>query len=199
MNITGNRSIPSPRERVWDALNDPAVLQRCLPGCESVVRAAPERFELVMAATIGPLRARFNGQLHIDDATVPASCTLRFEGQGGAVGFGRGSADVWLDPVAEGTELRYSAQAQVGGKLAQVGSRLIESVARKMVGDFFEAFTAQLAAAAPAPAAAADLAPRAVPHTPTPPKPVRRLSGGWLLAAALAGALAAAVGLALAH
>ncbi len=145
MDISGTQTIPVARAAVWDALNDPAVLKACLPGCESVERTSPEQFRVVVAAAIGPLRARFNGTLRIADAQPPSSCVMVFEGQGGAVGFGSGSSTVTLKDTADGTELSYTAQAQVGGKLAQVGSRLIDSVARKMADDFFKAFRAQLA------------------------------------------------------
>jgi carbon monoxide dehydrogenase subunit G len=139
MEITGTQVIPAMRSRVWDALNDPSILKACLPGCESVERDGPEAFKVVVAAAVGPLRARFNGALKITQAQAPESCVLVFEGQGGAMGFGKGSSSVTLREVAQGTEVLYSAKAQVGGKLAQVGSRLIDGVARKMSDDFFEA------------------------------------------------------------
>lgn len=146
MEITGTQSIAAPRQRVWEALNDPDILKRCLPGCESVLRSSAEEFKVVMAAAIGPLRARFNGVLRMSDIQAPASCTMVFEGQGGAVGFGKGNSSVTLAEIDGRTELSYTAHAQVGGKLAQVGSRLIDSVARKMADDFFRAFEAQLTA-----------------------------------------------------
>jgi carbon monoxide dehydrogenase subunit G len=144
MEITGTQVIPAPRSRVWDALNDPSILKACLPGCESVERTGPEGFKVVVAAAIGPLRARFNGALKITEAQAPQSCVMVFEGQGGAVGFGKGSSSVDLRETADGTELSYSAKAQVGGKLAQVGSRLIDSVAKKMSDDFFESLRRQM-------------------------------------------------------
>lgn len=140
MQITGTQSIAAPRDQVWSALNDPAILKGCLPGCESVERVSPELFRVVVVSAIGPLRARFNGDLRLTQARPPQSCVMVFEGQGGAVGFGKGQASVELHEVGDKTELRYSAQAQVGGKLAQIGTRLIDSVARKMSDDFFEAF-----------------------------------------------------------
>jgi carbon monoxide dehydrogenase subunit G len=140
MQITGTQSIAATRDQVWSALNDPAILKGCLPGCESVERVTPELFRVVVVSAIGPLRARFNGNLQLTQARPPQSCVMVFEGQGGAVGFGKGQATVELDEVGNMTELRYSAQAQVGGTLAQIGSRLIDSVARKMSDDFFEAF-----------------------------------------------------------
>jgi uncharacterized protein len=145
MEIIGTQSIPAPRATVWAALNDPAVLKQCLPGCESVERTAEDEFKVVVVTSIGPLRARFNGVLRLTEVNAPVSCVMVFEGQGGAVGFGKGSSAVTLSETPEGTALAYNAQAHVGGKLAQVGSRLIESVAKKMTDDFFKAFRKQLA------------------------------------------------------
>jgi uncharacterized protein len=144
MEIIGTQTIPAPRVTVWSALNDPQVLKQCLPGCESVERAAEDEFKVVVVTSIGPLRARFNGVLRLTEVNAPVSCVMVFEGQGGAVGFGKGSSAVTLSETPEGTALAYNAQAHVGGKLAQVGSRLIESVAKKMTDDFFKAFRKQL-------------------------------------------------------
>jgi uncharacterized protein len=145
MQITGTNLIAAPGEAVWNALNDPDVLRRCLPGCESVERTGADDFKIVMTAAVGPLRARFNGKLRMTDARPPSGCVLHFEGQGGPMGFGKGMSTVSLRDVPQGTELTYTAEAQVGGKLAQVGSRLIDGVARKMSDDFFKAFGDQLA------------------------------------------------------
>jgi uncharacterized protein len=145
MEIIGTQTIPAPRATVWAALNDPDVLKKCLPGCESVERTAEDEFKVVVVTSIGPLRARFNGVLRLTEVNAPVSCVMVFEGQGGAVGFGKGSSAVTLSETPEGTALAYNAQAHVGGKLAQVGSRLIESVAKKMTDDFFKAFRKQLA------------------------------------------------------
>ncbi len=208
MDITGTQSIPASRQRVWDALNDPDILRRCLPGCESVVRSASGHFDVVMLSAIGPLRARFTGRLTLSDVQEPSACTLIFEGQGGAIGFGKGSATVQLADAPGGTELRYDAQAQVGGKLAQVGSRLIESVARKMASSFFESFKAQLApTVAPAPPD-----PTPAPATEsmatttasgmadnTPAGASAGVPGWWLLVAAAMGSLATLAGMALAR
>lgn len=176
MEITGTQSIAASRQRVWEALNDPDILKRCLPGCESVLRTSAEEFKVVMAAAIGPLRARFNGVLRMSDVKAPASCTMVFEGQGGAVGFGKGNSSVTLAETDGQTELAYTAQAQVGGKLAQVGSRLIDSVARKMADDFFKAFKAQLAAPA-APAALVEDAAVKAGAAPEPKQAVSAESG----------------------
>ena len=163
MEINGSQSIGAPRQQVWDALNDPVILKLCLPGCESVERVSPEEFRVLIEAAIGPLRARFNGKLHMTEANPPESCLMTFEGQGGVVGFGKGSSAVSLVETAEGTTLNYTANAQVGGKLAQVGSRLIDNVARKMAEDFFAALRRQLVpaevAAEPASVASASTVP----------------------------------------
>ena len=144
MEILGQQIISAPRQKVWDALNDPVVLKASLPGCESVERVSPEEFRVIIKTAIGPLKARFQGSLKIAEASPPESCIMQFEGQGGAVGFGKGTSTVKLKDVPEGTELSYEAKAQIGGKLAQVGSRLIDSVAKKMADDFFKAFQNEL-------------------------------------------------------
>jgi carbon monoxide dehydrogenase subunit G len=158
MEITGTQSIPAPRARVWQALNDPVILRACLPGCDAVERVGEDAFKVIVAAAIGPLRARFNGSLTITEAKAPESCVMVFQGQGGAIGFGKGSSTVVLREMGEETDLSYSAKAEVGGKLAQVGSRLIDSVARKMSDDFFDAFRKQLAPPAPIEPVSADAA-----------------------------------------
>ncbi len=144
MEILGSQIIPANQQAVWDALNSPEVLKKCLPGCESVERVSPDLFKVIITAAIGPLKAKFNGTLNVTEPNAPNSCVLIFEGQGGAVGFGKGSSTVTLKTVENGTELTYSAQAHVGGKLAQIGSRLIDSVAKKMSDDFFKAFNKEL-------------------------------------------------------
>lgn len=218
MQITGTNVIAAPRQTVWNGLNDPEILRRCIPGCDSVERTGPEDFKIVMTAAVGPLKARFNGKLRIADANPPTSCVLHFEGQGGAMGFGKGSSTVSLREVPEGTELTYTAEAQVGGKLAQVGSRLIDGVARKMSDDFFAAFRKQLepaqapvAEAAPAaapvqavaagvpaqalPAAAAPAAPTApAVHTDRADRAPVMVPGWWLAPAALLGGIVAIAG-----
>ena len=144
MEILGSQVIPASQQVVWNALNSPEVLKKCLPGCESVELVSPDLFKVVITAAIGPLKAKFNGTLNVTEANPPQSCVLIFEGQGGAVGFGKGSSSVTLSAVDGGTELKYSAQAHVGGKLAQIGSRLIDSVAKKMSDDFFKAFNKEI-------------------------------------------------------
>jgi uncharacterized protein len=156
--ITGTQIIQAPTATVWAALNDPEVLRACLPGCEQVIRETPDRFKIVMTAAVGPLKARFNGLLHITEAEPPTRCVMVFEGQGGAMGFGKGSSTVSLRDVDGGTQLEYAAAAQVGGKMAQVGSRMIDSVARKMSDDFFGLLRKRLAPVEQVPAVQSDAA-----------------------------------------
>jgi uncharacterized protein len=140
MEMTGEQLIPLPQAATWEALNDPAVLKHCIPGCESIERVADNEYKVVLTAKVGPVNAKFKGKMTVSDADPPRAYTLVFEGQGGAAGFAKGQASVALTPEAAGTRLAYSAKASVGGKLAQVGSRLIDGVAKKLAGHFFTAF-----------------------------------------------------------
>jgi hypothetical protein len=162
MELTGERILPLPRERVWEALNDPEILKMSVPGCESLERVDDTHYKVVMAAAVGPVKARFNGKLALTDLRAPEAYSLSFEGSGGAAGFGKGTAHVELAPEGDGTRLVYRANAQVGGRLAQVGARLIDGVAKKMAEEFFGRFTEALvppeAAAAGEPAQAAGAA-----------------------------------------
>ncbi len=163
MEMTGSQRIPLPQPRVWDALNDPEVLKACIPGCESVEKTGENEYRVAMTAAVGPVKARFNGKLVLSNVNPPRSYTLAFEGSGGAAGFGKGSSEVTLVPEGSDTVLEYKAKASVGGKLAQVGSRLIDGVAKKMADDFFTRFNAIVAPpapgeSAPAGAPAADVA-----------------------------------------
>lgn len=145
MEMTGEQLIPLLQQRVWEALNDPEVLKACIPGCESIERVSDAEYAVAMVAAVGPVKARFSGKLKLTDLNPPHSYSIAFEGSGGAAGFGKGSAHVELVPEGDSTRLRYSANASVGGKLAQVGSRLIDGVARKMADDFFVRFNATVA------------------------------------------------------
>lgn len=140
MEITGERQIPAPPEKVWEALNDPDVLKECLPGCESIERESDTEFTATMRAKVGPVKARFQSRIVLSNLNPPTSYTISGEGKGGPAGFGKGSADVVLEESEEGTCLRYDASLQVGGKLAQVGSRLVGGAARKIADDFFSRF-----------------------------------------------------------
>lgn len=157
MDLTGNYRIPAPRETVWAALNNPEILKACIPGCEELNKTSDTQFVARVIAKIGPVKAGFNGKVTLSDLDPPAGYTITGEGQGGAAGFAKGGAKVRLEPVDDGTAtvLHYAADAQIGGKLAQLGSRLVEGTARKLADEFFAAFAAQAAAAAPAAAPAA--------------------------------------------
>jgi carbon monoxide dehydrogenase subunit G len=142
--------VPAPPDAVWAALNDPEALKACLPGCESLEKIGDDEWRAVMAAKVGPVSARFSGTMRMTDSTPPTGYTLKFEGQGGAAGFANGEAKVTLLPAAGGaTALTYAVKAQVGGKLAQIGSRLIDGAAAKIADDFFARFSARLAPAVP--------------------------------------------------
>lgn len=159
MELTGERLIPATVDTTWAALNDPAILKECITGCESLERTGDNAFEALVAVKVGPVSARFKGKLTMTNVNAPTSYTMVFDGQGGVAGFGKGSADVSLAPEGAQTKLSYAAKAQVGGKLAQIGSRLIDAAAAKIAEDFFKAFEAKLQAAAPtaeAPPAAAE-------------------------------------------
>ena len=153
MEMSGEQLIPVPQAKVWAGLNDPEVLKASIPGCESIERVSDTEYKVAIVAAVGPVKAKFNGKLLLSDVNPPTSYKLAFEGSGGAAGFGKGGAQVGLAPEGAGTRLKYLANAQVGGKLAQVGSRLIDGVARKMADEFFQRFNAKLAGPAPAPAA----------------------------------------------
>jgi carbon monoxide dehydrogenase subunit G len=141
MELSSTRIIAAPPQTVWKALNDPAILKDCLPGCESLERVGDNAYEVVLAARVGPVSARFTGRMTMSDVTPSTGYTLAFDGQGGAAGFARGEARVTLAAAPnDATALTYAAKAQVGGRLAQVGSRLVDGVAAKMADDFFARF-----------------------------------------------------------
>jgi carbon monoxide dehydrogenase subunit G len=140
MEMTGSYRIAAPRDRVWAALNDPAVLKDCIPGCESLDKLSDTEMQAVASLKIGPVKARFNGKVTLSDIKAPESYTITGEGSGGAAGFAKGGADVSLAEEGPETVLTYTARAQVGGKIAQMGARLIDGVAKKMADDFFAKF-----------------------------------------------------------
>jgi len=143
MEMTGEQLIPLPQDATWKALNDTAVLKDCIPGCESIEQTGDNEYQIVMTARVGPVSAKFKGKMTLCDITPPTSYRIMFEGQGGVAGFAKGEASVNLSPQDSGTRLAYAAKAMIGGKLAQVGSRLIDGVAKKIAGDFFVAFNAR--------------------------------------------------------
>jgi carbon monoxide dehydrogenase subunit G len=165
MEITATRTIAAPLPKVWAALNDPGTLKACLPGCESIEPDGADRYRIVMATKVGPVSARFTGRIELADIRPLHGYTLRFDGQGGAAGFAKGEANVSLADADSGTAtaLTYRAKAQVGGKIAQIGSRLVDSAAAKLADDFF----ARFAAAVAPPAEIAAQAPAAAPVAPS--------------------------------
>jgi uncharacterized protein len=183
MEMTGEFRIPAPRQRVWEGLNDPEVLKQCIPGCQALDKVSDSEFNGRVVASVGPVRATFGGKVTLSDLDPPQGYTISGEGSGGVAGFARGGAKVKLAEDGDATLLTYAVQAQVGGKLAQVGSRLIDGVARKMANDFFGCFAAAMAAEQPAAAEgeAAPTAPAAEPARdavePPPPMPQPRPAG----------------------
>lgn len=145
MDFQGSQLLKHPAQRVWDALMDPAVLQQCIAGCEKFEHLGGSDYNSTVKVSIGPVAARFTSKLSLTDLVVPQSCSLNFSGQGGVAGFGKGVAKLKLTPAdSDQTQLDWTAQAQVGGKLAQIGSRLVEGSVRKMSDDFFARLTAYL-------------------------------------------------------
>jgi hypothetical protein len=178
MDMTGEYRIPAARQKVWEALNDPEVLKAAIPGCEELIRKSPTELEAKVTAKVGPVKARFGGAVTLADLNPPESYTISGQGSGGAAGFAKGGASVHLSEDGDGTLLRYEAKAEVGGKLAQIGSRLIQGTAKKMADDFFGNFTrivteraAPAAVPEVAPVAPAAPAPEAVAARPAPPPP----------------------------
>ncbi|HEY0825724.1 MAG TPA: carbon monoxide dehydrogenase subunit G [Ramlibacter sp.] len=181
MEMQGNRHLAVTQQQAWEALNDPQVLKACIPGCDRVEATGENQYAIGMAVKVGPVAARFNGKIQLLDVLPPSSYTLNFEGQGGAAGFGKGSANVNLAPPAAGTgcELSYTAKAQVGGKIAQVGQRLVDGVAKSMAEDFFRRFDEEMQRRHPE-AYAVEAAQAAVP--PGEAAPARRLPlWAWIL------------------
>jgi carbon monoxide dehydrogenase subunit G len=151
--MTGQRILPVSPQQAWNALNDPEMLKACIPGCESVTLTGPDQYEVLMAARIGPVAAKFKGKLTQSDVVEPVSYKISFDGQGGVAGFGKGSADVRLTAIDAGTQLDYDVSAQVGGKIAQIGSRLVDAAAAKIADEFFASFETKLSEVAAASAA----------------------------------------------
>ena len=140
MEMTGEQLVPAPQKTVWDSLNDPAVLKACVPGCESIEPTGDNEYLVQMVARVGPVSAKFRGKLILSDIKPPTSYSITFEGQGGAAGFAKGGASVRLAAQGLMTKLSYDVKASVGGKLAQIGSRLVDAAAKKVADDFFRNF-----------------------------------------------------------
>jgi carbon monoxide dehydrogenase subunit G len=148
MEMKGEQLVPASQQATWAALNDPEVLKACVPGCESIIPAGENVYEVLMVARVGPVSAKFKGKLTLSDINPPQSYSISFEGQGGAAGFAKGSAQVRLSAEGDATKLSYDVKANVGGKLAQIGSRLVDAAAKKVADDFFKNFNGRMASAA---------------------------------------------------
>ena len=140
MDMNGERRIPAPRQKVWEALNDPEILKQSIPGCQEIETVSDTEFTAKVRAKVGPVSANFGGKVTLSDLDPPNGYTISGEGQGGVAGFAKGGAKVTLEEEGGETVLRYGVSAQVGGKLAQIGSRLIDATARKMADQFFTKF-----------------------------------------------------------
>lgn len=186
MEFAGRYVIPASPQSVWSALNDAALLQTCIPGCESLVRVNDHRFQAVAQLKVGPVSAKFRAAIEQSELDPPRRCVLKGEGQGGVAGFARGEAEVVLSDEAGATRLSYVAKASVGGKLAQVGQRLLDGAVRQIADDFFERFAAQLGAtAAPSPAQLAvpelSSAPAETPAAAPTPSPEGLAPEIWII------------------
>ena len=141
MEFTGTYSIPASRAAVWDALNDPEILQACIPGCEAMAQLGDNQFEATVFAKVGPVQARFKGKVTLENLEPPVGYELKFDGSGGVAGFAKGDARINLTSEGDHTVMTYQANAKIGGKLAQIGQRLVDSSAKKMADDFFTEFS----------------------------------------------------------
>ena len=167
MELQEERRIAAPRDRVYAALNDPEILRQCIPGCETLTRTGDNNMEATVQIKIGPVKARFAGAVELKNLNPPESYTIAGEGKGGAAGFAKGHADVKLLEDGAATILKYDVKADVGGKLAQLGSRLIDATSRKMAGDFFSRFAELVEQGETMPAAGA---PEGRPSPPPEPE-----------------------------
>ena len=155
MDMQASRQLGVTQQQAWDALNDPEVLKTCIPGCDRVEATGDNQYAVGMALKIGPVSAKFSGKITLSEIVAPSSYTISFEGQGGPAGHGKGNAQVKLTPNDAGCDLAYTVHAQVGGKVAQLGQRLIDGAAKGMAEDFFKRFDEEMqrrypAAVAPA-------------------------------------------------
>ncbi|QCB44868.1 carbon monoxide dehydrogenase subunit G [Hydrogenophaga sp. PAMC20947] len=144
MDMTGQRVLKASQQQAWEALNDPEILKACIPGCKKFEPAGDNAYTVTAGIKIGPVAATFNGNVQLTDIVAPTSYKLNFDAQGGVAGFGKGESSVELKPLDDGCELNYTVHSTVGGKIAQMGQRLIDGVAKNMAEDFFKRFEAEL-------------------------------------------------------
>jgi len=170
MEMSGEYKINASREKVWEALNDPEILKQSIPGCEEIDRKSPTEMSAKVTAKVGPVKAKFSGEVELTDLDPPNGYRISGEGKGGAAGFAKGGANVTLEEDGAGTLLKYEVDAQVGGKLAQLGARLIDGTAKKMAGQFFENFAAAVESGEESAAPAVD-GPAAAETAPAPAAP----------------------------
>jgi carbon monoxide dehydrogenase subunit G len=175
MDMTGERRIAAPRQVVWDALNDTTTLKASIPGCETLEKTDDTHMKATAAVKLGPISARFNGAVTLSDINAPNSYTITGEGQGGVAGFAKGGAKVFLTDDAGATLLKYEVNAQVGGKLAQLGARLIDASAKQMAEQFFTKFSDEVQKLVPAEAAPATPV-EIVPSPIAPPSAISPLA-----------------------
>jgi carbon monoxide dehydrogenase subunit G len=171
MDFTGRYAIPASPEVVWAALNNPDVLKTCITGCESLIKTDATHYAAIAILKIGPVKATFRAEIEQTDLDPPHRCVLRGEGQGGVAGFARGEAEVVLTPEADGTRLSYTAKASIGGKLAQIGQRLIDGAARQIADEFFSRFVSIVSASAASQTKVAE-EPAAAPFEVAAPEPI---------------------------
>jgi hypothetical protein len=176
MQMTGEYQLSAPREAVWRSLNDPEVLKQCVPGCESLEKTSDNEFTAKVTLAVGPVKARFAGKVQLSEIDPPNGYRIAGEGQGGVAGFGKGAATVRLADRDGGTFLTYTAESTVGGKIAQLGARLIDSTAKKLADEFFARFAAIVQAGQPTAEAAPAAAPAAPPQAALATGEARRLS-----------------------
>lgn len=179
LEFSGEYRIAAPQQRVWAALNDPAVLQASIAGCRQLDKVSDSEFSAIVVAKVGPVSATFRGSVELSEIDAPNSYTLTGRGQGGAAGFARMTARVQLSPAGDETVLQYTASADIGGKLASVGSRLVQSVAKKNADDFFSAFARQLGGKGAVPVVEGAVA-ASVAVQPSAQAPGPLLAGGGL-------------------
>ncbi|MEN0041352.1 MAG: carbon monoxide dehydrogenase subunit G [Pseudomonadota bacterium] len=142
--MNASQFIPASKDKVWEGLNDPDVLRECIPGCKELEMSSPTELSATVVAKVGPVKATFKGEVNLENLNPPDSYTITGEGKGGIAGFAKGGADVQLKDVEGGTQLDYQVQAKVGGKIAQLGSRLIDGAAKKLAAEFFDNFSKRI-------------------------------------------------------